>query len=227
VTRGEALVKKVYESIRQSPHWESSVLVITYDEHGGFYDHVPPPATVPPGDFVNPMSNSNGFTFEVLGTRVPTVVVSPWIPDVRAAGDDGRTCNVVDHTEYDHASLLSSVQRLYGLSALTARDAAANDFLHLLSAEKPRDTSRTLPPPADSGFDCDARRATEEAQNSLKPVTPAVRGFVELAAIHEARLEPHARPRNLARAEAVTTMGAAREYLLEVALKLRGAGIDL
>ena len=85
VTRGEALVKQVYEAIRQSPHWESSLLVITYDEHGGFYDHVPPPAAVPPGDVTDPDNNGNGFTFDVLGVRVPTVIVSPWIPDVRPA----------------------------------------------------------------------------------------------------------------------------------------------
>src|SRR5258708_34283939 len=50
ITRGEALIKSIYETIRHSPHWESSLLVITYDEHGGFYDHVPPPQTVAPGD---------------------------------------------------------------------------------------------------------------------------------------------------------------------------------
>jgi hypothetical protein len=61
VARGDAFVKQVYEAIRQSPHWESSLLVVTYDEHGGFYDHVPPPAAVPPGDVTDPDNNGNGF----------------------------------------------------------------------------------------------------------------------------------------------------------------------
>ena len=225
VTRGEALVKRVYEAIRQSPHWESSLLVITYDEHGGFYDHVPPPVAVPPGDVTDPANNGNGFTFGVLGARVPTVIVSPWVPDVRPTQPDGRTCNLVDHTEYDHASLLSTVERLYGLPALTARDAAANDVLHLLAAEQPRDAPYTLPPPADSGFVCEGRRASEDPRADLEPVDPALRGFVQLAAIQEARLEPHARSRIADRAQAVTTKREACEYLVEVAAKLQAAGL--
>jgi phospholipase C len=225
VTRGEALVKRVYEAIRQSPHWESSLLVITYDEHGGFYDHVPPPMAVPPGDVTDPGNNGNGFAFDVLGTRVPTVIVSPWIPDVRPDPYDGRTCNVVDHTEYDHASLLSTVERLYGLPALTARDAAANDVLHLLSAQQPRDSPHTLPPPADSGFVCEGSGTAQDPPVDLRPVGPALRGFVQLAAIQEARLEPQARTRIADRARAVTTRRDACEYLVEVAAKLRAAGL--
>ena len=226
VTRGEALVKQVYEAIRQSPHWESSVLVVTYDEHGGFYDHVPPPAAVPPGDVTDPDNNGNGFAFDVLGARVPTVIVSPWVPDVRPTRRDGRTCNLVDHTEYDHTSLLSTVERLFGLPALTARDAGANDFLHLLSAEQPRDAPHTLSAPADSGFVCEGRRASAgSTEHDLEPVGPALRGFVQLAAIQEARLDPPARSRIADRAQAVTTKRDACEYLVEVAAKLRAAGL--
>ena len=71
VSRGEWLIKGVYEIIRQSPHWEHSVLVITYDEHGGFYDHVAPPAAVPPGDKVG---SSPAFDIEYRSfspTRCP------------------------------------------------------------------------------------------------------------------------------------------------------------
>src|SRR5580700_10788175 len=81
VAHGEALIKTVYESIRKSPHWNKSLLIVTWDEHGGFYDHVAPPSAVAPGD-AGPGStyNKHGFTFEQLGVRVPAVVVSPWIP---------------------------------------------------------------------------------------------------------------------------------------------------
>ncbi|GIH02965.1 phosphoesterase [Rhizocola hellebori] len=223
VTRGEALVKQTYEAIRQSPLWESSLLVVTYDEHGGFYDHVPPPAAVPPGDVEIPGNNGNGFTFELLGTRVPAVVVSPWVPDVRAALD-GRGCNLIDHTEYDHTSLLSTVERLFGLPSLTDRDAAANDFLHLLSARQPRDTPRTLPSPAESGFECGVGRIDFDPADAREPVDAALRGFVQLAAIQERRLEPQASSQIADRAEAITTKAEASRYLVEVAAKMRTAG---
>jgi phospholipase C len=125
---GEHLLAAVYEAIRQSPYWESSVLIITYDEHGGLYDHLPPPAAVPPGDSNPPVNyNVNGFLFDRLGVRVPAVVVSPLIPK-----------NSVDHTVYDHSSLPKTVETLFGLEPLTHRDEAAQDVVHLLSLPEPR-----------------------------------------------------------------------------------------
>jgi phospholipase C len=211
VARGEALIKGVYEAIRQSPHWESSLLVITYDEHGGFYDHVPPPAAVPPGDVTDPANNGHGFRFDRLGVRVPTVVVSPWVaPDT------------VDHTRYDHSSLLSTVERLYGMPALTARDAHANDFLQLLSAGTPREAPHTLPAPADSGFVCGADAPVED---DSRPVSSTLRAFVQLAAIQDGRLRPEVRPMTAERIQAVQTAGQARGYLAEVAGRLRAVGL--
>jgi phospholipase C len=226
VVRGEALIRQVYQAVRQSPHWESSLLVITYDEHGGFFDHTPPPPGVPPGDATDPANNGHGFRFDQLGVRVPTVVVSPWIPDLRSADHDGGACNIVDHTRYDHSSLLATVERLYGLPALTDRDAAANDLLHLLSAPAPRDTPWTLPAPADSGFDCDsAPRDAGEAFADLRPADRTLQAFVQLAAIQDARLQPDLRDRILDRVRAIETTGQACEYLAEVANRLRAAGI--
>jgi phospholipase C len=138
VTRGERLIKDTYEAIRNSPHWESSMLIVTFDEHGGFYDHVAPPAAIPPGDVAVDNYNHYGFTFDQLGVRVPALVISPYT----ARG-------VIDHTTYDHTSILSTVERLFGFGALTQRDANAADTLHLLSLESPRtDTPATLPEPA-------------------------------------------------------------------------------
>ena len=79
VTRGERLVKQVYEAIRNSPHWERSLLIVAFDEHGGFYDHVPPPAAVQPGDTITQGYVKKHFKFDQLGVRVPALVVSPWI----------------------------------------------------------------------------------------------------------------------------------------------------
>jgi phospholipase C len=147
VTRGEKLIKDVYEAIRNSPHWEKSLLIVTFDEHGGFYDHVPPGAAVPPGDTVTQSYVHHNFEFDQLGVRVPALVISPF-----------TRRGVVDHTDYDHTSILATVQRLFGMKSLTNRDAAANDLLHLLSLGSPRgDAPTSLPDPAanPNPLDCD------------------------------------------------------------------------
>jgi phospholipase C len=225
VTRGDALVKLVYEAIRQSPHWESSLLVVTYDEHGGFYDHVPPPPGVPPGDVTEPSNNGHGFRFDLLGVRVPTVIVSPWIPDVRSPTPD-RTCNLVDNTPYDHSSLLATLERLYGLPSMTARDAAANDVLHLMSADAPRESPRTLPAPAQSGLVCDdPRRVAETSQAGDGRIASTMGAFVELAAIVDGRLRPDAQTQIADGVQAIQTVDQATAYLLDVATRLRAAGV--
>ena len=77
VLEGERLIKDVYETLRKSPTWKQTLFIITYDEHGGFYDHVTPPykGVPPPDDNIN----ENGFAFDRLGVRIPTVAVSPRI----------------------------------------------------------------------------------------------------------------------------------------------------
>ncbi|HKY29572.1 MAG TPA: alkaline phosphatase family protein [Pyrinomonadaceae bacterium] len=137
VTRGERLIKDTYEAIRNSPHWERSMLIVTWDEHGGFYDHVPPPAATPPGDNAVDNYNHFGFKFDQLGVRVPALVISPYVRR-----------GVIDHTTYDHTSILATVERLFRFGPLTRRDSDANDTLHLLSLNAPRaDTPATLPDP--------------------------------------------------------------------------------
>jgi phospholipase C len=140
VRKGEQLVKEVYETIRSVPVvWENSVLLIAFDEHGGFYDHVQPGATIPPGD--DPVNVANGqqpFDFAQLGVRVPAVIISPLI----AKG-------IIDHTVYDHSSALATLERLFNIAPLTKRDEAAADFLHLITLTQPRtDTPVSLGVPA-------------------------------------------------------------------------------
>lgn len=138
VTRGERLIKTVYETIRNSPHWEHSMLIVTFDEHGGFYDHVAPGPAVPPGDLETAGYVQHGFKFDQLGVRVPTLVISPYTKR-----------GVIDHTVYDHTSMLATVEHLFGMGSLTNRDQAAKDVLHLLPLAIPRtDTPATLPPVA-------------------------------------------------------------------------------
>lgn len=140
VTRGEALIKATYEAIRQSPLWERSLLIITWDEHGGFYDSVTPPTARPPDDGSpnDPEINSGGFLFDRLGVRVPAVVVSPLVPR-----------GSVDSTVFDHSSVPATIERQFGLEPMTARDASANDLLALCSLTTPRaDCPTALAPPA-------------------------------------------------------------------------------
>ena len=142
VTRGEALIKSTYEAIRNSPLWNSSLLIITWDEHGGFYDHVAPREAVPPSDAVlDPDHSQYGFTFEQYGVRVPAVIVSPLIPR-----------NLVDHRIYDHASIPATLETCFGVNSMTRRDASANNLLPLVSLSSPRsDAPTVLPAPAESG----------------------------------------------------------------------------
>ena len=81
-TRAEKLLKDVYEAVRNSPQWESTLLLVTYDEHGGYFDHVPPPANVPnPDGLIDYNANKTAvdFDFTRLGVRVPALFISPWI----------------------------------------------------------------------------------------------------------------------------------------------------
>jgi phospholipase C len=118
VAGGEALIATVYNAIRNSPLWNQSLLIITYDEHGGFYDSAAPRTVLGPNDGSNSSGlNEYGFTFEQYGVRVPAVVVSPLL------------ASNVDHTVYDHASVAATVEWLFGLPPLTLRDGNANMIL--------------------------------------------------------------------------------------------------
>jgi phospholipase C len=128
VRRGEKLLKEIYETIRNSPHWETSCLLVLYDEHGGFYDHVPSPPCEPPGDgILDPAYNQNQFEFNQLGVRVPAIIISPLIPK-----------NTIDHTVYDHSSVLKTLEKWLQLDSFTGRDRSANSFEHLFSLGNPR-----------------------------------------------------------------------------------------
>src|SRR6266436_700608 len=223
VTRGERLIKEVYEAIRNSPHWETSVLLITYDEHGGFYDHVTPPRTTPPGDGISDADNNHhNFDFAQLGVRVPAIVVSPLIP--RAT---------IDHTVYDHTSLVRTVEDIFQLGTLTDRDATANTLHHLFSLSVPRtDAPNFLPDPAESGFRCEddpmriseLRRVDEETVKRQKPVrgeaSNSIWGFAHVALLKHLSLIPRQKRKERKRVIesflAIQNEYQARVYLHEV-----------
>ncbi|MBV8527009.1 MAG: hypothetical protein JOZ75_01705 [Candidatus Dormibacteraeota bacterium] len=120
---GQTFVAGVVNALMSSPAWQRSLLVFTYDEHGGYYDHVAPPAALNPGDGTYPgrgyspprSINTYGDDYTRYGFRVPAVVVSPY-----------ARAGFTSHTTYDHTSILATIQRKWNLPALTYRDANAN-----------------------------------------------------------------------------------------------------
>ncbi len=129
VALGEQLIHDVYYALRNGPGWNQTLLIVTYDEHGGCYDHVPPPSgAVPPDNSVG----EYGFDFKRFGPRVPTVLVSPLIPA-------GTVFRVPTGTmPLDHTSILKTIETRWNLPALTARDAAASDVGDVLTLTQPR-----------------------------------------------------------------------------------------
>ncbi|MDQ6921261.1 MAG: phosphoesterase, partial [Candidatus Dormibacteraeota bacterium] len=169
VTRGEKLLKDVYETIRNSPHWMNSALIVLYDEHGGFYDQVAPPQATPPGDIFESGNNRHGFQFDQLGVRVPVLVISPYT--ARGA---------IDHRVHDHTSVLATVEHLFGLEPLTERDAGAVGVDDLFSLKAPReDTPGKLPSPASSGLPDCGPDLTEQLAGELETMPAHLAGQVD------------------------------------------------
>jgi phospholipase C len=129
VALGEQFLLQVYKAVRGGPGWDQTLLIITYDEHGGCYDHVPPPTgATPPDNTVGEF----GFNFTRFGVRVPAVLISPLIPA-------GTIFRVPDgSTPIDHTSVLKTIEQRWGLPALTARDAAAPGLGGVLTLTAPR-----------------------------------------------------------------------------------------
>jgi phospholipase C len=228
VTGGEALIKATYEAIRNSPLWESSMLIITWDEHGGFFDHVAPPRATPPGDQAQfSGANRYGFAFDQYGPRVPAVVISPLIPP-----------NTIDHRTYDHSSVLATVERIFHLRPLTARDRAARDLRSLASLGAPRlvpSERIALPSEADFAHRQVALDTLEiEAPPATRPEAPvegdrSLPGFIYVAARTDKELPPPNVPaeahtaRVRDRVATIRTRGEAHDYFEEVRRKVIAA----
>jgi len=126
---GERLLADVYRAIRSQPsdsasNWMNTCLLVTFDEHGGTFDHVPPPSTVPPASGVG----EEGFGFDRLGVRVPTLLISAWI--------DSKSLVT---SNFQSTSLIRTLRDWWNLGpALTARDANAPSLLPILSRADPR-----------------------------------------------------------------------------------------
>jgi phospholipase C len=216
VTRGEALIKHTYEAIRNSPVWNNSLLIVIWDEHGGFYDHVLPGAAPAPADGAPATFNESGFTFDLYGPRVPAIVVSPLIPR-----------NLVDHRSYDHASIPATLESLFGIAPLTARDRNARPLNALCTLQAARrDAPATLPNPATGGPGLASAPADLGTATVVAPAETVDEGNLP-AVVHSAMRQdmavspPQARPAIIARVRNLRTRADALQYMAEVQQKIR------
>lgn len=135
VGMGEKLIFDVYNAVRNSPAWDKTLLIITYDEHGGSYDHVAPPLAVPPDN-----SQSQPFDFERYGVRVPAVLISPYIKSgtILRSIPSGNLESPYAAPPFDHTSIIATVRKCFDLgAALTNRDAVAPDLETVLNLASP------------------------------------------------------------------------------------------
>ena len=139
VRPGDQLIAEVYAVLRAAPQWSRCLYIVTFDEHGGYFDHADPPSAVNPDGINSPApgdttSFAPTFAFDRLGLRVPTLLVSPYVPK-----------GVVYSKPLQHTSVLATVRKLYGISsALTRRDAAASTFEDVFLPAPRSDTPATL-----------------------------------------------------------------------------------
>jgi phospholipase C len=139
IRNGEAFLNDVYNAVVSSPNWPNTVMVINYDEWGGFFDHVPPPrAPIPPA------TAAAGDTDGLRGFRVPALVVSPWSPR-----------GGVNHTVFDHTSVLKMIEWRWHLEPLTIRDSSANNLAEALDfSRKNVNAPAFAVPPGPFGSPC-------------------------------------------------------------------------
>jgi len=172
VRAGELLIHNIYTAIRSSASATGSnalntMLLITFDEHGGTYDHVPPPRESPPDDSG---PGEMGFGFDRLGCRVPAIAVSAWT----AAG-------TIVHDRMHHGSVTATLNRLHGLEPLARRDEEANPIFNAVTLAEPRHPSTwptTTPqylPPNPQAEDPHPGNAHRD-----KPLSPPAQGLLGL-----------------------------------------------
>jgi phospholipase C len=134
VQAGERFIASVYNAIRGNPDlWKSTALLVVYDEHGGIYDHVPPPACMKDGFVAQPNDTQTGrpFEFDRLGVRVPAILVSPWI----AKGTVVKGPQEPGGRTFEHASIPATVTQFFlgEYEQRSPREKAADTFLDLLT----------------------------------------------------------------------------------------------
>jgi phospholipase C len=132
---GEQLIAKVYNAVRASPAWKKTLFVVTYDEHGGCYDHAPPPLAAPPQVHAGP----DGFLFDRYGVRVPAILVSPYVAPGTVLRSAPAGLQDARPAPFDHTSIIRTLRELFDPNGvpLTNRDASAPSLDLVLNLDRP------------------------------------------------------------------------------------------
>ena len=194
VRAGEQLYKAIYESLRASPAWNDTLFVLTFDEHGGFYDHVDPPLGVPSPEYPPTLSYPDkGFTWDRLGVRIPTLLASPWIkkgtiisePPLKQQPQPGSS-------QYELTSIMHTARLLLGIPnvPLTRRDAWSATFEHVFEElESPRvDCPMHLPdaiPPSPKHLKDEASLPLNDLQEHVLTVHGHLAGLASDGSAHK------------------------------------------
>lgn len=169
VAAGDRLIANVYNAVRANEKlWNKCLLVVLYDEHGGFYDHVMPPAAVPPDH------HTEEYSFDQLGVRVPAVLVSPFAEKAKVVRD-----------EFDHTSLLKYLTDKWSLGPLGERTRQAKSFAGALLPALRTDCPLTIPSPGPAGSPPAAvsgRPALSSHQTALFAMTQLLESMTDVEA---------------------------------------------
>jgi phospholipase C len=142
---GEVGLNKIYQAIANGPGWEKTALVITFSKGGGLYDHVPPPKSINPW----PNDSNDGFDFDVLGPRVPTIVVSPWVNPNTVFRSPGETA-------FSATSILATLLKWFGIPkarwGLGDRVQMSETFEHVFQRSTPRTDKPAFTNPYDKTY---------------------------------------------------------------------------
>jgi Phosphoesterase family len=142
---GEVQLNLIYDSLRKGPNWDETLLIITFDEHGGIFDHVAPPRAVNPW----PQDEVDGFKYDVMGVRVPTIIASPWVEPQTVFRS---TTNVA----YDGTSFMATLLQWFGIPRerwfLGERLNNAPSFESVLTLDAARTDSPAFKPPYDNAY---------------------------------------------------------------------------
>ena len=220
VEQGEILIRDVFNAIwKNQTVRESTLLVVVYDEHGGLFDHVPPPQTVNPDGNKWPGSVNSldpAFDFTRLGVRVPAVIISPYV----AKG-------TIDHNLYDHGSLIATACKLFlknvANASLTARDRQAKTFEGNLTLDQPRteQISFSLTAPQSAAIAA-IGAAHVDAAHLNADINDHLRKHVETTSLLEKQILPPAEQSGVNPAD-IRSEAQASTFMTNVQAKLRAA----
>ena len=199
VQLGEAYSASIVNAVMDSPAWPKTVLLFMYDEHGGYYDHVAPPAAVPPDDIPPDVAAAPNApaAWNQYGLRVPAFVISPFAKR-----------NYVSHVVHDHTSVLRFIETKFNLGALTRRDANADNLLDCLDFRRPG----FLEPPRLAAPGLPATGSTCQPQTPPPPTAAVATNAVKTTALVRGGVDGRLpKPMTVSQQERVKLLAQVRE----------------